>query len=275
MNCCSFTRFTSFEFFSGKSTLKRTLKDVQKIDNVKSKYCCWQCISYDSQLVGICNIVERMPWLGTLVKPSERVRLGTKPKCRSHSVEVWHCGLLLSIKYDLISSSGHYQYCINSWLSYWKRFSQNHGHYLHSTLSLVFSPHFFLIIFAVSLSAICTALCQTSLSVCFSTDTSRSIPTTGTDKNPQTEGLQLPERDKRRTAEQESAAADSSGRWERAAHTHTCSTQQQQQQPTSSEPQTVISVISEIFWSQENRRSAYSIFHLQENKNQLQKKKQQ
>lgn len=79
-----------------------------------------------------------------------------------------------------------------------------------------------------------------------SADTSRSIPTSRTDKNPQTEGLLLPERDKQHsrkpgTAVQESAATDSHTWWERTGLTHSCIAQQQ---PKSSKPETVKSIIS-------------------------------
>lgn len=166
-NCCSLTRFTLFEFFFGKSTLT----GHWRMYNRKRKYCCWQCTWHSTLLKG----------RQTLAKASKRLLLGTKPKSSSCAVKVWHCGHLLSIKYDLISSSGHYQYCTKSWLRYFKQFSQNQP---LSLLYVPFSPHVFLIFFAVSLSTIFTTLGQTSLFVCFSTDTSRSIPTTRTDKNP-------------------------------------------------------------------------------------------
>lgn len=70
--------------------------------------------------------------------------------------------------------------------------------------------------------------------LCFPSDTSRRISTTGTDQNPQTEGLLLPEGDERHVGgvggERGAAEQDA---WERSGHA------QQQQQPTSDEPQTV------------------------------------
>lgn len=79
-------------------------------------------------------------------------------------------------------------------------------------------------------------------------DTSRSIPATGTDKNPQTEGLRLPERDKRHVDRHGTAEEDSPGAGKRTAHKRACS--EQQEQPEPGQPQTVMSMICLFFRSQ-------------------------
>lgn len=74
----------------------------------------------------------------------------------------------------------------------------------------------------------------------FLLDPSRSIPTSWTDQNPQTEGLRLPEGDKRqhnKRAEQKSVDN----------HERTCGAQQ----PSSDKPQTVTSVMKVTTWRSE------------------------
>ena len=130
----------------------------------------------------------------------------------------------IPIKLDLSPSSGHYQSCI--------RFSLRNNSIKNHHFGTTGKP-------PDNLSSIHPINHENSsprftVLFCFFTDPSRSIPATRTHKNPQTEGLQLPEAHKRHSGKGDGPAGQkSTGGEQRAAPAAA------QQQPPSGQPQTV------------------------------------